>query len=439
MGSKSGERHERHQRSSRGERGRAAAALLLATTSGCAPMLSTYVEKLDPEGPLHARLHAPPEHVAPPACAEPLLIARFADERPEEERSDGGALAFQVVAGIGTLGLAPLFDRFAPHDIDQLLDGVGDELPRLLAERLVASGAAPQARSLARDRAALLDPLQRAAAGGGGARLLLAGTLRHFRGERETTDFGALQSHARHALDLELFDVTAGAGAPPLWSERVEFEAVEPQPPEFFRGQTRCTAANKVVVHDLGPFLARVERQLVAAFRRAPPAAAAAIAAAEVAEVAEVAAAPPPPIVAEERVAPSAPAGSFVLRGVVPQIAVSDLEASALWYRDYLGFTIEPSGDASFRRLHHGAVSLRLVASERVAADDALRFELESGGLARLRARLVAAAEARGTTFVALSDRSLDPFGDPLDDSNARLLVRDPDGRVLEFKEAAKR
>lgn len=429
MGSERGERHVQLGRHGRARRVRSAAALLLATASGCAPLLSTYVAKLDPEGPLHARLHAPPERVAPPACAEPLLIARFADERPEEELSDGGATTFQVIAGIGTLGLAPLFDRFAPHDIDQLLDGVGDELPRLLAERLVASGAAPLARYVVRERAALLDPRQRAAAGGGGARLLLAGTLRHFRGERESADFGGLQGRAYHAIDFELLDLEAVAGAPPLWSERVELELVEPQPPDYFRGQTRCTAANKVAVDALGPFLAAAQRQLVAAFRRAPPAAAVAIA------TGEVVAAPPPSIVAESRVAPSAPAGSFVLRGVVPQLAVRDLEASALWYRDYLGFTIEPGGHVAVRMLRHGAVTLRLVASERVAADDALRFELESGGVARLRERLVAAAAARGTTFVALDDRSLDP----LDDASARLRVRDPDGRVLEFKEAAKR
>ena len=376
-----------------------AVALLLVAAAGCTPMLGTYLERLDPDGPIYARAIVTPSRAPTPAFAAPVVACRFDDVRPDHEQWRGNAFAFQVVAGLFTFGIAPLIDVFQPHARDQLLGGVEEELPRRLAAHLAAANLFASASFVDRARDHVVDPETRGGAMGS-ATHLLSGSLLHFAGELDATAGRPLPAtrslvggRGAIVVHLELTDLADGRK---LFDELVAVDLHHVTDARWFRDDTQCVAENRLVVMSLGAFLQQAEAQLRAALSAISPAAATVL---------------------------SAP----------PLLTVRDLDRAALWYRDYLGFTIAPR-DPAVRRVVVELGAARLVleplapdAPPPAAGGAPIRIGVARGTIATLQKRLEEAARARGMAPPA--SESGDEAG------AARLTLTDEDGHRLEFVE----
>lgn len=117
---------------------------LLAGASGCAPTLRGYLKELeagDIEG-APTRAEQPPPAAATAADEIPfpksLVLCRFDDVRTWSERNYVGAYVADFFAAVMSIGIALVLDAADNEHRKQPIDGLDSELPRRLAERLVA-------------------------------------------------------------------------------------------------------------------------------------------------------------------------------------------------------------------------------------------------------------------------------------------------------------
>jgi hypothetical protein len=124
-----------------------AAAVLLAIALGaigCAPTLNGYLEDLDRDEPIGAKLIpkalVTPEKDPAPAVARSLGICRFQDARAWGDRHRVGTMVGETLAAVMSLGIAVIMDGADQVHRKQPMSGLEGDLPDRIGEYLSKRG-----------------------------------------------------------------------------------------------------------------------------------------------------------------------------------------------------------------------------------------------------------------------------------------------------------